>query len=483
MQDSYGNLRQCRARSVILGLKPQAVERIPLYQSLDGEFRARLTRGSARIADSCPSLGLLRIEIAQDDDLAAACGRLGALAEARYAEPDWLGEGGFIPEDTYFSRQWHHQVMETPAAWELSRGSAAMTVAILDSGIDPDHPEFTGRILPGHDFVNKDAIAEAEHPHGIFTAGLLAANAGNHFQVAGMDHFAMIIPVKILDKNNLGTEWALVQGLTWIVDKTAARVISMSLINFPDSNALKDALRFAREKGIVLVACAGNSGPGDADHSWPGASPLCITVGSTTSEDQRASFSGTGNALDVMAPGKNVETVSQDAARDGTALFSGCSAATPLVAGLASLLLSLDPTLTPEEVQILIERGAEDMIGGSDDVPGWDIAYGWGRVNARRSMELLNSQAGQRFLRGDPNADGILDVSDAITILLYLFADGATLSCDKAADGDDNGWIDITDAIAVLGYLFISGNLPTPTGSCGYDFTADGLDCKQGCTR
>jgi thermitase len=478
--DAFGSPRPCRPATVLIGLNRRAMESSGTAGALRS-MEIAVSASGGRVADRCPQLGILRVTVAPGEELSAACERLRELTGARYAEPDWMGEGGLTVNDTYFSRQWHLDRIEAPSAWDITRGSENVIVAVLDTGIDRDHPEFQGRTLQGHDFVNDDNDPTNDHDqgHGLHTTGLLAANADNGFGVAGVDHRCRILPVKVLDQNNSGTDWNLIQGLTYAVDQ-GARVISMSLINYPESNALTDALRYAREHvpGVVLVACAGNKGAGDADVSWPGASPLCITVGATDSLDQRAAFSGTGQSLDVMAPGDKVLTVSLDRT-DTSNSFSGCSAATPVAAGIVSLLLSVDPTLTPEEVQEVLQRGADDEIGGPDDKPGWDPSYGWGRVNARRSLALL----GNRFVRGDTNSDGELDISDAIFILSFLFDSGRALSCRDAADANDDGLIDLSDPVQLLDYLFLGGPTVGAGLTCSLDFTSDSLDCSAGCSR
>jgi thermitase len=275
-----------------------------------------------------------------------------------YAEPNYIGQGGDVltPDDPFFPAQWHlDNVGQTSGlvdadidaveGWQIASGSSSVVVAIRDTGIDFAHPEFLGRILPGYDFVNEDDDPAADHPHGVLVAGLLAANANNGLGVAGVDHAASILPVKVLNAQNAGTVSDLAEGLVFAA---GAHVINMSLINYPLSATLLAALQYARDAGSVLMACAGNGGIGDADRSGPGASPLTISVGATNHNDARASFSGTGSALDVVAPGQNVVTVAPGGLN--SAAFSGCSAATPIASGLASVLLSVKPHLTPDEV-------------------------------------------------------------------------------------------------------------------------------------
>ncbi len=353
-------------------------------------------RGASTLG-TIPELGVHRIAVPTDRTASEMAELYRQDPGCEYAEPNHVGRGGdFVPDDTYFSLQWHLEnsfVADADIAavqgWQITRGSSSVVVAILDSGIDTDHPEFQGRLLPGFDFVNEDADPEDDEAHGTQVAGLLAANADNAFSVAGVDHAAQILPVKVLDADNSGTTFDLAQGLVFAADE-GAHVISMSLIDYPLSSTLNDALQFARDAGSVLVACAGNGGLGDADLSGPGASPLTISVGATQIGDTRAGFSGTGAALDIVAPGDGVATTVFDSHQDNFSLFVGCSAATPLVAGVSTLLLSLDPSLTHDDVRAVLTSTADDQVGPpQEDTPGRDDFFGHGRLNMLSALLAL----------------------------------------------------------------------------------------------
>jgi thermitase len=343
-------------------------------------------------------------------------------ARCEYAEPNYVGQGGDVaPNDPFFPSQWHlDNVGQTSGqfdadidaveGWQRASGSSAVVVAILDSGIDFAHPEFQGRIVAGYDFVNEDDDPQADHPHGVFVAGILAANADNDFGVAGVDRFASLMPIKVLNAQNLGTTLDLAQGLVFAA---GTHVINMSLINYPLSATLLAALQYARDAGSVLVACAGNGGIGDADLSGPGASPLTISVGATDHNDARASFSGTGMALDVVAPGVSVTTVSSGLS-NARAVFSGCSAATPIASGIASILLSVNPQLTHDDVQKVLEETADDLIG-SEGGPGGDEFFGHGRVNLNAALESLESPPDEYFEIVSRSSGKCLDVYGAST--------------------------------------------------------------------
>lgn len=344
---------------------------------------------------------ILAVELPHDAPVEEIARELADLPGVVFAETDAIGRGGQVPpDDTHYPDQWHlnnggqtggvaDADIDAPEGWALGTGSPAILLAVLDTGIDSAHPEFAGRILPGWDFVNNDSDPEADHPHGTEVAGIALASANNSFQVAGVDWSAALMPLKVLDANNLGMTSHLVAGILYAADH-GADVINMSLIRYPCSGSLRNALQYARDAGVILVSAAGNDGLGDADVSGPGCIPETISVGATNWHDRRASFSGTGSALDVVAPGDGVRTVQYHSYVDGFWNFSGTSASAPVVAGVASLVLALDSTLTPDEVRALIESNADDRVGSpTEDLPERDDRHGWGRVNLRETLAAV----------------------------------------------------------------------------------------------
>jgi thermitase len=390
-----------------------------------------------------------------------------------YAEPNYLGRAAdFVPNDTYFvGWQWYFDHMGSDAdidaveGWELARGSASIVVAVLDTGIDTDHPEFLGRLLPGYDFVNDDADPETTDPHGSKVTGLLAANADNAFAIAGVDHAARVLPVKILADDGSGDTFDLVQGLTFAAD-SGADVISMSLQDYPlESPILNDALQYARDAGAILVSAAGNGGIGHADWSGPGGSPLTISVGATDSRDARASYSATGSALDLVAPGHAVATIRHGTGEDGIDLGGGTSSATPIVAGIASLLLSVDGSLGHDEVLDILIQSAEDQVGPpAEDTPGRDDYFGHGRVNLNDALTLAlaalpdcgdgidNDGDGLSDHPEDPGCDDEGDASERSALLV----------CDDGIDNDGDGGTDF-DPVT----FFFPGDQHTPPDGTG----------------
>lgn len=346
--------------------------------------------------------GDLRLAVPRGEERAWAR-LLASLPEVEVAELNGTGSGGLVPNDSYYAAQWHLRNtgqwggvvgadIEAEAAWNLSTGSSSIVVAVLDTGIDSDHPDFAGRIDPdGRDFVNEDLDPEADHPHGTWVSGCVAANAGNGFATVGVDWNCRILPIKVLNQANQGTIFDLAQGLNYAATQDDVRIISMSLIDYPPAGMLRNALRNAHEAGKILIACAGNGGIGDANDSFPGASPRTISIGATTITDARAGFSGTGSRLDFVAPGDAIVTTLHGFSFDSYDVVSGCSFATPIVSGVVGLLLALGEqrgiALNQGDVFDLLREGAEDQVGlPNEDVLGRDNFHGYGRVNAYRSL-------------------------------------------------------------------------------------------------
>ena len=378
------------------------------------------------------------------------------------AEPNAIGIGsGFqlnTPDDTFFGDHWHHSNtgqaggtpgadIETPAAWHYTTGDASTVIAVLDTGIDSDHPDFEGLFLSnGYDFVNEDADPEADHPHGPHVTACLLANADNALGVAGVDLKASVLPIKVLNISNRGTTFDLIQGIDFATARSDVHIISMSLINYSGGDALRASLDNALAAGKVLISCGANNG-GIADVSWPGASPATITIGSTTRMDERASFSGRGASIDFVAPGQGIVTIEPFTDEDRSDLVSGCAFATPIAAGVAGLIraeaLRLGVPFTQQLVIDMLAAGAEDQVGNPfEDTPGRDDFMGRGRINARATLHAMQREFG---CLGDTNRDGRATLND-FNAWVLAFNTAHLPRCDQDGDGaclpaDFGAWV------------------------------------------
>lgn len=302
--------------------------------------------------------------------------RLSQDPRVEYAELDYLVFATIIPNDTEYYRQWGPAKIQAPAAWDLTVGDSDVTIAIVDTGVDLNHPDLDDKIVAGWDFVNDDSYAWDDHGHGTHVAGIAAAETNNGDGVAGISWGALIMPVKVLDDQGDGYYSDVAEGILWACDH-GAEIINLSLGGSEPSSTLQDAVEEAHDDGCLMVAAAGNGGGYGVD--YPGRYPETIAVAATDQSDSRASFSDYGSQIDVAAPGVAIYSTLWDNTygwKDGTSM------AAPHVSGLAALVWSMCPNLTNAEVQDVIENTADDL-----GPPGWDIYYGWGRINALAAVE------------------------------------------------------------------------------------------------
>jgi subtilisin family serine protease len=325
--------------------------------------------------------GLFRLYAAAPGfDVAAAVRALQAAPGVIYAEPDLRVQAATVPNDPLYARQWYLNQIAAPAAWDITTGSSAVTVAMIDTGVSSGHPELAGRLVPGYNFVSDNSDASDDNGHGTYTAGLVGALTNNGVGVAGVAWNVRIMPVKILDRDGGGNIGDFARGIHWAVDH-GARVLNISAGIDYASNSMQDAVRYARQHGAVIVASAGNTP--DGAPRYPAGFEEVIGVSATDAQDHAASFSSYGDFVDVSAPGVDILGLGWTGQRAGYEWASGTSSAAPLVTGAAALLLSLKPSLTPTEVQRLLEEGADDI-----GPPGWDPHFGAGRLDIARSLIL-----------------------------------------------------------------------------------------------
>jgi thermitase len=276
------------------------------------------------------------------------------------------------PDDSDWPLQDGLRVVGFPKAWDVTQGSSRVVVAVLDSGVDPQHPDLRGALVPGYDFVNSDPDAVDDHGHGTAVAGVIAARANNRVGGAGVCSRCSVMPIKVLDAEGSGLDTLIAAGIVWATDH-GANVINLSLGGPGTSQELGNAVAYAAGKGVIVVAAAGNAGT--TMQFFPAADPRTVSVAATTVADQRYSWSNFGSWVRVAAPGCNVAPI----LGGGFGSFCGTSSATPLVAGLVALELSAEPTATAQQVEQALIRAA---------VPLPDFVQ-HGRIDAARTLSLL----------------------------------------------------------------------------------------------
>jgi thermitase len=376
--------------------------------------------------------------------------QLNADPSVEFAEPNYLYHAFGTPNDPEFSRQWAHTLMQSPAVWDITTGSTSITIAIIDTGIDEGHPDLASKIVAGYDFVDGDADPHDLNGHGTHVAGIAAAVTDNGIGVAGMDWQARIMPVRVLDDEGSGYGSHITEGIRWAYEN-GARVLNLSLGGSNSSQAMQDAVNDAHAAGSLVVAAMGNCRTYDPPAcpvanptSYPAACDNVVAVAATGPADAYAPYSQYGLHCDIAAPGGDmgyyhdpdgiystmptypVYLTTHYSYYEDYDYLNGTSQATPYVAGLATLVWSVNSALTPDQVQDAIEGTADDL-----GAPGWDQDYGHGRVNALAAVQSVAVPGAPELLPiSNPDGDGdyLVDWSDVPDAISYTLQEDDDLA-------------------------------------------------------
>lgn len=324
------------------------------------------------------------VNASEGADVTSIARQLNALPGVEYAQPDYVYEMNIEPNDEYYPEQWGLKKINAPQAWGITQGSAKVTVAVLDTGVDTRHPDLEGRVLEGYDFVNNDSNPSDDNGHGTMVAGVIAAVANNGTGIAGVDRRCKILPVKVGNADGYFYSSDVIEGIYYAVDR-GADVINMSFggeLNVLADRPVAEALLYAGKKGVLLVAASGNESKAV---SFPALYAPVIAAGASDKNDSIASFSNYGPPLDIAAPGVDIYTTYSDGKKTDYASAYGTSLAAPFVSAAASLLLAKDPDLTPAEIEYLIESSAAKPAAMAGDE--WDEYYGYGRLDAYAALK------------------------------------------------------------------------------------------------
>ncbi len=234
------------------------------------------------------------------------------------------------PNDPEWGLQWGLTDVGAPAAWALAGPVRPVVVAVVDSGVDASQPDLQGALVQGADFADATGSTADQYGHGTMVAGVIAARGNNGQGVAGACWTCYVMPIKVLGADGSGTADAITAGIRWATDH-GANVINMSFILSGPDQGVEDAIAYAHEHGVLVVAAAGNSS--DDAPTFPASYPGVVSVAATDATGELYPWSTHGSWVTLAAPGCTVTT----AMGGGFAPFCGTSAAAPLVAGLAAL--------------------------------------------------------------------------------------------------------------------------------------------------
>lgn len=294
-----------------------------------------------------------------------------ARPEVEFAEEDWLLSPQQIDPNDPLYPAWYLQKIDAADAWTTTTGSSNVTIAVLDTGVDNTHPDLMAKLVPGRNIYDNNDDTRDVYGHGTPVAGIAGASSNNGIGVASVAWGCGIMPVRISDLTGMAPASTIASGLSWAADH-GARVANVSYY-VTGNKTISSAAKYFQSKGGVVVAAAGNFGTTETVQD----DPYILTIGATDPQDVIYSYSNRGNNLDLVAPGNNTTTLlgGQYGAGGGT------SFAAPVVAGVAALMFSINPSLTPTQVITLLKQNADDL-----GPAGWDPTYGNGRVNAARAV-------------------------------------------------------------------------------------------------
>jgi serine protease len=360
------------------------------------------------------------------------------------AEPNYIRKPLAVPNDEYYAYQWHYPLINLPDAWEITTGDNDVVVAVVDTGVLLLHPDLSGQLVDGYDFISDEDIAldgdgvddDPDDPgdndsvygssfHGTHVAGTIAAASNNDTGVAGIAWNTRIMPLRALGYGG-GTSYDIIQAVKYAagletdydgvhIDEPVD-VINLSLGGESYSQVEADVYQTVRNQGVIVVAAAGNDGT--TTKMYPAAYDGVVSVSAITIDETIASYSNTGSTIDVAAPGGSSTDTNGDGYMDGVlstigddssgtiemgyGFYTGTSMAAPHVSAVIALMKAIYPTMTPEEFDSLLEGGYLTQDMGDE---AWDSQFGYGLIDAHKAV--LSAQDGS----GNDGIPAILSVS------------------------------------------------------------------------
>lgn len=384
------------------------------------------------------------IEYSSPIDPVSLAKELSGHPAVEYAEPKYVSSIEGIPNDPLYGSQWHLPKILAPEAWDITQGSTDVVIAIVDTGVDWNHPDLNANIwrnpgeipangvdddnngfvddVVGWDFAGADFKSPDNDPspgpgHGTHVGGIASAVTDNAVGVAGVGFNCRLMAIKTT--RDAATETLIFfgyEGIVYAADN-GADVINCSWGGPASSQYERDIIQYATEKGSVVVAAAGNDNT-SADH-FPSGHPHVLSVAWVRADDRKSNLSSYGPTVDVSAPGENILSTVPSGGYSSS--WSGTSMASPVAAGIAALVKSVHPDWTPDQI-------GEQVRVSADPIDDLNLSYrrqlGFGRVNAFRALTVISPSVRLTGFSVDDAAggdgDGILEPGETIQITVDM---------------------------------------------------------------
>jgi serine protease len=393
----------------------------------------------------------------------------------KYAERNETHRTQLTPNDPQFGDQYAPQQVRSDDAWDTTLGDSSVTIAVVDTGAQYDHPDLQGNYEsdPGYDFVDNDSDPYPDVPsdeyHATHVSGCAAAVVDNGTGVAGQGN-SSLINGRALDENGSGSTSDIADAVEWATDQ-GADIINMSLGGGGYTDTMKNAVSYASDNGVLPICAAGNDGSGSV--SYPAAYSECVAVSAVDSSENLASFSQYGSSVELCAPGVDVLSTTTET-RGSYEKLSGTSMATPVTSGVAGLTLA-KWSLTNSELRSHLKNTAKDIGLSSDE-------QGSGQVDAYAAVTTDPSNTGGGD--GGDGGDGGSGDSTSTTV---------SDSLSSSYDYDDWEWnweySDPSQVVVELSGpsdadfdLYVNTGTTTNASPSDYDYASYSTDSQESVT-
>ncbi len=362
---------------------------------------AAYANAGAEIVGAISELDLVVLRVSPDAlDSAAASLNDETLLDT--IQKNYLFETQAIPNDTFYSRQDYLDTIRMSTAWDVSTGDEETVIAIVDTGVDPDHVDLADKIIGGWNVYDNNADFSDTVGHGTQVAGVAAALSDNRIGVAGIAWDSPILAVRVVDDAGRSSSRNIAAGILWAVNNDAD-VINVSFAPLWSNRIIRSAAQTAFRRGKLVVISAGNAGGVTNSRGYPEA----VFVGAMGTTGSLARFSDKGPFVDVVAPGTEIRSTRMG---DAYGLANGTSFAAPIVAGIAALSWSANPDLRPVSIIEMLTDQAVDL-----GIDGKDSTYGNGLVDAAGTVDAASKASVSRDATAPSISTSSIDDGDRIT--------------------------------------------------------------------